>query len=100
MSNVPRSTPPRSAVMNRRMIRKIERVTGMAYCGLDCNCPERPPAYLLFWPSCLPMPEWLPGWTNGTDPDEVYDWLQEAAMDSTAIRDAMREAGMRINWRA
>lgn len=60
--------------MTRRNL--IARVTGLRYCGADCGCGEH---NRLWW---FPIPPdgvklWVPGWMNGGDTSEIWDWLVE-----------------------
>lgn len=58
---------------------QIRKLTGLEFCDANCNCDE-PNKQLWYWPPGLMsrgLPKWLPGWTNGVDTDELWDWLVE-----------------------
>jgi hypothetical protein len=54
----------------------IAELTGMTFCDEDCGCGEN--SQLWFTPTpCGWVPDWLPGWMNGCDTDEIWNWLVE-----------------------
>ena len=71
--------PLRSHPMKSRN-RKIAELTGLNFCDENCGCGEN--NRLWWFPSgVLPgygaVPKWVPGWMNGADSDEIWNWLQE-----------------------
>ncbi len=56
----------------------IHDLTGLRYCDRDCDCGEN--NELWWWPDPGDggrVPDWLPGWTNGSDTFSIWDWLVE-----------------------
>lgn len=55
---------------------RIAKITGLNFCDRYCDCGEN---NQLFWSpvSQGPLPEWVPDWMNGGDPDEIWRWLVE-----------------------
>ena len=46
--------------------------------------------------SVTDMPDWVPAWVNGTNPDELYAWMLRQSETDPVVRRAMRDAGMRV----
>lgn len=56
----------------------IKKITGLNFCDRDCDCGENNQKW--YFPSGSlrqNMPEWVPGWMNGVDTYEVWNWLVE-----------------------
>jgi len=56
--------------------RDIAAITGLNFCDRSCPCGE---ANELWWTSTpgSTSPDWLPGWMNGVDSYEIWQWLIE-----------------------
>jgi len=50
----------------------------------------------MWWNSGPDHPAWLPGWTNGVSPQDVYEFLIDASIHHPEIRATMMDAGMRV----
>lgn len=62
--------------------RTIAGITGLQFCDRDCGCGEN---NQLWWfppgTGWRGLPEWVPGWMNGGDTNEIWDWLVENKKD-------------------
>ena len=57
--------------------KRIHEITHLNFCDEDCDCGEN---NQLWWVPVTAserrcMPEWVPGWMNGVDTDEIWQWL-------------------------
>lgn len=82
-------------MLSRKTITKIEDVTGLRYCDRNCPCGDN--NHLMWWPANGPdRPEWLPGWMNGVDSSDVYNWLMQQALGNADIASRLVAANMRV----
>jgi hypothetical protein len=54
---------------------EIGRITGLNFCDRTCGCGDN--NELWWFPVCADVDDWVPGWMNGADSHEIWDWLVE-----------------------
>ena len=81
--------------MHRQTIFKMCEAACVNYCDTSCCCGENNRLIWDSWP-VTDMPEWVPGWVNGCCPEDLYEWMKQEARNNQEIRQAMKNAGMRV----
>lgn len=56
----------------------------------DSGCPN----CWFVW-AVTDMPEWVPAWANGVEPESLYEWMLEGSSKNPVVHQAMKDAGMR-----
>jgi hypothetical protein len=54
---------------------QISNLTGLHFCDRNCGCGENNQLWWFPTPSHAGVPDWVPGWMNGTDSHEIWRWL-------------------------
>ena len=79
--------------MHKQTIRKMCEVANVVYeKSLDPDCRS-----WFIWDSydVEKMPDWVPGWANGIEPEALYEWMLEQSAVNADINLAMKAGGMR-----
>ncbi len=55
----------------------IHRLTGLNFCDRNCGCGENNELWWFPGGGSSTVAEWIPGWMNGCDTEEIWRWLVE-----------------------
>src|SRR5260370_5920647 len=92
----------RGIMLATQTILRLARALHMNYCHPSyCGCDgDENGVYsrLLFTPAPGggEVPEWLPDWANGSDPEDLYLWAQQEAHRNPEVAAVLKAQGLRV----
>lgn len=80
--------------MHKQTILKMCQVVHMEY--IKSDDPDCPGCWFIWddW-SIASMPDWVPVWANGVEPEALYEWMLKQSECDPVINKAMSDGGMR-----